>query len=128
MVATNLRRQLSTLEPFFRTLEDTAFPLYNIYSSGNTVKIELAVAGYSRDEITVEVNPNSLIIKGCKEKELQDSSRRVLFQGITYRNFVRTFTIAKDAEVTEATLENGILSIVIEVPQKVQETKRVVIK
>lgn len=128
MVATNIARHMSAFEPFFRTLEDTTFPLFNIFSEGNKITLELAVAGFTKDEISIEVNPNSLTVRGEKRKEVQQEGRRTLAKGISYRNFVRTFTIAKDAEVTEASLENGILSITIEVPVKAPEVRRVVIK
>ncbi len=84
------------------------FPPYNIVDIGdNKYTIELAIAGFLKDEISVESENNILTISGKKLK----TERKYIHKGIGLRDFVRTFNIASDVVVDTATFESGMLII-----------------
>ena len=90
----------------------TGFPPYNIRKEGeNNYVIEMALAGFGKKDIEVEVADGTLSIRSVKENVDDDSN---LYRGIAYRNFERKFTIADDVMVNDAKLENGMLSIALE--------------
>ena len=92
-------------------METTNFPPYNVISKneGKQFVIELAVAGFSRDEIQIQSDNGNLVITGVKEAVSDKVS--YLTHGIAYRNFTRSFTLARDVKVDDAVFENGLLKI-----------------
>jgi HSP20 family molecular chaperone IbpA len=98
-----------------RLLERTAkaagdgYPPYNIEETGpDSLKITLAVAGFTREEIAITVEENQLVIRG---KQTESEDRTFLHRGIAARQFQRAFVLAEGIDVTGAVLENGLLSI-----------------
>ena len=90
----------------------TGFPPYNIRKEGDyNYTIEMALAGFGKKDIEVEMTDGTLSIRSVKENVDDDSN---LYRGIAYRNFERKFTIADDVMVNDAKLENGMLSIALE--------------
>jgi|TARA_B110000977_G_scaffold116186_1_gene150117 molecular chaperone IbpA len=90
----------------------TGFPPYNISKGGDlTYVIEMALAGFSKKDIEIEVSDGTLTIRSTKENE---ESEETLHRGISYRKFNRKFTLADDIVVNEASLENGMLRIDLE--------------
>jgi molecular chaperone IbpA len=90
-------------------------PPYNIVKTGdNTYEIQVAVAGFTQGEVTVNVNEGQLIITG--EKLVTDLPEGHVYehQGISARRFIRTFTLADYVEVTSATSRDGILTVELE--------------
>ncbi len=93
---------------------DTAggFPHYNIVEKGDHhYTIEMALAGYSKSDIDVELADGVLTIKSIKSVE--DSDNKV-YRGIASRNFTRKFTLADDIVVKDGSLKDGMLSIELE--------------
>jgi molecular chaperone IbpA len=93
------------------------YPPYNVVKyDENTSVIELAVAGFRENDITVTVEKNQLTIVGEKVESLDELDKNVeyLHRGISSRSFNRTFAIANYVEVTGADVSNGILSIKLE--------------
>ncbi|MGQ0673524.1 MAG: Hsp20 family protein [Hyphomicrobium sp.] len=90
------------------------YPPYNIErigaanGAGETLRITLAVAGFSREEIDITVEDKQLSIRGKKD---DDKDREYLYRGIAARQFARTFVLADGIEVKGAGLANGLLSI-----------------
>lgn len=90
------------------------YPPYNIERlSENTLRITLAVAGFTDDSLSVTVEDNQLVIRGQKP---DDSDREYLHRGIATRQFQRAFVLADGIEVKAADLDNGLLSIDLEQP------------
>ncbi len=90
----------------------TGFPPYNIRMDGEyNFVIEMALAGFGKKDIEVEVADGTLTVKSVKENSEDDST---LYRGISYRRFERKFTLADDIIVKDAKLENGMLSIDLE--------------
>ena len=94
----------------------TNYPPYNIVKVSDTdYAIQIAVAGFGKDDIEIETKENILTIKSKdKEKgELVDETE-YLHKGISNRSFTRSFTIADDVVVKGATFENGLLNVELE--------------
>lgn len=106
-------------EPLFHQFKqaETGYPPINILNidSNETTKtgvlIELAVAGFKRDELEIEEKDGTLIIRGQKSTCYDAAS--MVYHGIAGRSFTRQFKIAENLEITEAKLEDGILSITL---------------
>jgi len=90
----------------------TGYPPYNIRKDGEyNYDIEMALAGFSKKDIEVEVADGVLTIRSVKENEDDENN---LYRGISYRKFNRKFTLADDIVVNGAKLENGMLTIELE--------------
>lgn len=86
------------------------YPPYNIERRGeNQYRISMAVAGFTRDELQVDVKESTLSIRG--EKKAEDKSAEYLHRGIAQRGFERRFQLADHVEVTGADLVDGLLHI-----------------
>ena len=98
----------------FNQMTATNFPPYNIVKTGEyTYDVELALAGFSKDDIDVEYKDNMLTVKS-KEKAKDDDVNGMLHRGISKRWFAKAFTIADDVEVKGAELKDGLLKISME--------------
>lgn len=105
----------------------SAYPPYNIERMGeNAYRVTLAVAGFSREELTIETKENTLSIKGSKEQTPPAEGREMLHQGIAARAFERRFQLADHVIVTGAALVNGLLHVdlVRELPEA-QKPRRI---
>src|SRR5665213_4571002 len=92
--------------------ESTGYPPYNIETVGeDAYRIEMAVAGFRPNELTIEVKENLLTVQG--RKAANDDSRRYLHRGLAERNFERRFQLADYVVVTEADLSDGLLRIAL---------------
>jgi len=98
----------------FNQMTATNFPPYNIVKTGDyTYDVELALAGFSKDDIDVEYKDNMLTVKS-KEKAKDSDIDGMLHRGISKRWFSKAFTIADDVEVKGAELKDGLLKISME--------------
>lgn len=90
------------------------YPPYNIEriapngDDSGLLRITLAVAGFSRDELEITLEDKQLIVRG---KQQDDKTREYLYRGIAARQFARTFVLADGIEVKSADLSNGLLAI-----------------
>ena len=99
------------------------YPPYNIEQNGeDRLRIVLAVAGFSRDDLEITVEDNQLIVRG-RQSEEQD--KVYLHRGIAARQFQRTFVLAEGIEIADAHLDNGLLSIDLVRPQPNSTTRTV---
>ena len=106
----------SIFDEFDRMLEsvdrghiNTNYPPYNIKKiDENNYFIEVALAGFSKEDIDVELKDNTLTVRNkVKEKVIDGESNGVIHKGISTRQFERAFTIAEDIKVKNAELKNG---------------------
>jgi molecular chaperone IbpA len=104
-------------DSFFNTLDSITgtdvkgYPHYNIKKlDDNKWNIELALAGFSKDDIEIEVKDNIMNIRG----ELKEENNEFVYKGISSRKFSKSFTLAEFTECESAQMENGILSITLE--------------
>jgi HSP20 family molecular chaperone IbpA len=106
------------------------YPPYNIEripcdgNSPDRLRITLAVAGFTRDQLDVTVQESQLIIRG---RQQDDKSRQYIHRGIAARQFQRTFVLADGMEVLGADLKNGLLSVDLVRPQLERVAKSIAI-
>jgi molecular chaperone IbpA len=99
----------------------TAYPPYNIERTAeNEYRITMAVAGFRRDEINVDVKEQTLNVTGAKKAE--EKQREYLHRGIAARSFERRFQLADHVDVKGAELQDGLLHIdlVRNVPERLK--------
>ena len=91
----------------------TNYPPYNIRKAGkDKYAIEVAVAGFNKDDVEVEYEDNLLTVKTKEVKRSEEKDGgEVIHRGISQRSFARSFTIADDVKVGEAKLKDGLLTI-----------------
>ena len=88
------------------------YPPYNIEQTGeNGLRITLAVAGFSMDDLSVTIEDNQLIIRG---RQAEEQGHVYIHRGIAARQFQRSFVLAEGIEVIGADLNNGLLHIDLE--------------
>jgi len=115
-------RLFSTLDGLNVAEPKSAYPPYNIERTGDdTYRISVAVAGFSKDEISIQTKENNLHIKGGK-LEQESTEREFLHRGIAERAFDLRFQLADYVEVSSATVENGLLHL--ELKRELPESKK----
>jgi len=88
------------------------YPPHNIVKySEDTYAIEVAVAGFSKEEVTVEVDQDQLTIRGIKNRSNVDVEIEYLHRGLAARDFEQSFTLAEYMEVVGAKVQDGMLQI-----------------
>ena len=104
------------------------YPPYNIERLARTehdperLRITLAVAGFTRDQLEVTLEENQLVIRG---RQTDDKVRHYLHRGIAARQFQRTFLLAEGMDVLGADLSNGLLSIDLARPEPERIVRRI---
>jgi molecular chaperone IbpA len=90
------------------------YPPYNIIKhNDDSYSLEVAVAGFTLNEIDVEINNNQLYIRGEKVREEGADEVEYLHRGLAYRNFEKVLTLAEHMEVGDASIKDGVLKIQI---------------
>jgi HSP20 family molecular chaperone IbpA len=106
------------------------YPPYNIerlagdQDNPERLRITLAVAGFTREQLDVTIEENQLVIRG---KQHDDKARQYLHRGIAARQFQRTFVLADGMDVLAADLRNGLLSIDLARPEPQRLVKTITI-
>ncbi|MFT6344348.1 MAG: molecular chaperone IbpA [Paraglaciecola sp.] len=118
----------SMIDSASKNEKQTTYPPYNIeLLAEDKYRITMAVAGFAKDEVSIEVQENTLQVIGVKAvKENADSSnkeeRKFLHKGISERSFERKFQLGDHVKVLTADLENGLLHVDLE--RVVPESKK----
>ena len=103
-----------------RSFKTVGYPPYNIEKMSDGIyNISMAVAGFSKDDLTISVKENVLKVKGKKESKEKD----YLYKGIGERSFEQSFKLAEFTEVSEVKLEDGVLniSLIQDLPEEKKE-------
>jgi molecular chaperone IbpA len=118
----------STLDLFSKMAESKAasFPPYNISKDGDRYEITMALAGYKKDQISVKVNERELIVKSVIADATTDEDKELLHHGIAQRNFTSTFALGEYVQVKAAKLEDGLLTINLELELPEEKKPRVI--
>ena len=118
---------------FERTLDRVSkasadgYPPYNIEQIGNDrLRITVAVAGFTEDDLAVQTEDNQLVIRGRQHDD--ETDRIYLHRGIAARQFQRSFVLAEGIEVTGAWSDNGLLHVDLKRPVPETRVKTVEIK
>ncbi|MDC8830541.1 Hsp20 family protein [Alteromonas gilva] len=124
-------RLASTLDSASQNSEQTTYPPYNIELLGeDKYLISMAIAGFSKDDVTIEVVENTLVVAGkmktgsdaAEADDKQTQQRKFLHKGISERSFERKFQLSDHVNVTGAALEHGLLNISLE--REIPEEKK----
>ena len=104
-------RLLHQMDRVAHTNDAPSYPPYNIEKAGeDAYRLTMAVAGFSQDELGIEVEDNQLTVTGRKDDD-NEADRQYLHRGIARRVFERRFNLADYVQVQGADLENGLLHI-----------------
>jgi molecular chaperone IbpA len=117
----SLNRALIGFDQLFNNFEQrfanqltNNYPPFNIIQlDDDTYEIEIAVAGFKKDEVEVEVNQNQLIVKG-EHTAGEDTEKMYHHRGLAARDFTRVWPLAQYVEVRGAQIDNGILTVKLE--------------
>ena len=90
--------------------EDNKYPPHNVYKDGDNYVVEIALAGWEEEDISVIVENLELTIKGEKQ-DSDRTARHMAYKGISTKNFSKKFVLAPHYVVTDATFKNGLLTI-----------------
>ena len=106
-----------------------AYPPYNVEQTDDGgVRISLAVAGFSPDQLHVTVEDRQLVVAGRRESDVREGSPAFLHRGIAARSFIRSFVLADGMEVTGAVLEHGLLHVDVARPEPKSLVKQIPIR
>lgn len=112
----------------FEITRNNSYPPHNVFHAGNQWKIEVACAGFKRDELDVVTNNGELVITGEKEVEKKDENVQVIWKGIGTRSFRKTFILDPNQKVIGADYQDGILSVIVEKQKDKENVNRIAIK
>ena len=102
------------------------YPPYNIEQVGtNSLRITLAVAGFTEADLSIELEDNQLLIRG---RQTNDADRVYLHRGIAARQFQRSFVLAEGIEIVGAELDNGLLYVDLVRPEPEPRVQKIKIK
>jgi molecular chaperone IbpA len=113
----NLFNELETIS----TQKQNSFPAHDILRiSEDEYEITLAVSGFNKEDLTIDVHDGVLSIKGNGGSEVQDDKVQYLYKGIAKRSFEQKFRLEQYVDVKDAKLSNGLLtiSLVREIPEE----------
>lgn len=102
------------------------YPPYNIKKTGdNTYIVEMAVAGFSKQDVEIVLEENTLKITGKINQTDPNDEKNYIFKGIANRGFTRSFTLADTVEINNAEMVNGMLRIFLENIVQHKKTKKI---
>ena len=104
------------------------YPPYNIRKAGkDKYAIELAVAGFNKNDVEIEYEDKLLTVRTKKvDKTVEKDGNEIIHRGISQRSFARSFTIADDDKVNDAELKDGLLTIICEKIVPEQNKKKLI--
>lgn len=123
VIPSNRRIDITELfSPFNQVIPQhtNTYPPYNFYKLNNDLFIEMAVAGFSKDELTVDYDGYKLSVSGKKDKKPVDGIQ-YFSRGLAYRNFQQDFTIQGRYDIGGVSLVNGVL--IVKLKNSISESK-----
>ena len=113
---------------FSNTKAISKYPLTDVYTKDGNAYLEIAVAGFSKEDIKIELNEDSLRITGTKPEEAEDTSREYVKRDIAKRNFDVAYSLMFPVESIDAEIVDGILKVIVYPEKKEKQTKLIDIK
>ena len=108
-------------------LSSDTYPPYNIeQTSDNTIRITVAVAGFEKHELDINLEGNQLQIRGNKQEN--ENEKVFIHRGIATRQFIRNFILAEGIKVEGASMENGLLYVDLSQPIINDKSKKLLLK
>ena len=100
----------SYLDQFFNVTQQQTYPPYNLVQLNNVEsRLEIALAGFKKDEVKVYTEFGKLYVEGIKENKEADGE--FVHKGLAQRNFSRAWTLTEDCEVRQVSFEDGLLIV-----------------
>ena len=119
-------RDLARLNNIHREAINESYPPYDVFQHDNDeYVVTLAVAGFSKDDISVQVDNGTLVVKGERKEITENAPKHVVHKGIAARKFTRTFSLSEYMVVAGVTMENGVLRVLVirDVPEEAKPKK-----
>lgn len=122
--AEDLFNQIFSGQDLFSTTRQEGYPPYNAWvDAEGTHKIEIAVSGFSKDELSVDFDGRTLSVIGEKKEVAEEEGKKWIYHGLAKRKFMRQFDVKGSFAIESAILKNGVLLISLK-----NETRRAVIE
>jgi len=122
----NLFNELETVS----TQKQNSFPAYDLIRiSADEYKITLALSGFKKKDISIDIHDGVLTIKGNGGNDVHEKNTQYLYKGIARRSFEQKFRLEQYVDVKDATLSNGLLTISLlrEVPEE-RKPREIILK
>lgn len=101
--------------PRLEHINSNNYPPYNIIAvDDDHFRLEVALAGFAKDDIEVTVEDGYLTVQSHKVEETDEEQENYIYKGISSRSFMRSFKLGEHVEVTNASMDNGILVVEVE--------------
>ena len=106
-------------DEIFNTLQRASipqsnYPPYDILKEDDKYIIRIAIAGFKKSEVDIELDDNTLTVSVCREDKTGKQRAEFLHKGISTKEFYKSFALAEHVEVKKATMSDGILQIILE--------------
>ena len=96
------------------SIPQSNYPPYDILKEDDKYIIRIAIAGFKKSEVDIELDDNTLTVSVCREDRTGMQKAEFLHKGISSKEFYKSFALAEHVEVKKATITDGILQIVLE--------------
>ena len=96
------------------SIPQSNYPPYDILKEDDKYIIRIAIAGFKKSEVDIEIDDNTLTVSVCREDKTGKQRAEFLHKGISTKEFYKSFALAEHVEVKKATMSDGILRIMLE--------------
>jgi len=96
------------------SIPQSNYPPYDILKEDDKYIIRIAIAGFKKSEVDIEIDDNTLTVSVCREDKTGKQRAEFLHKGISTKEFYKSFALAEHVEVKKATMSDGILQIILE--------------
>tara|TARA_R100000278_G_scaffold35589_1_gene32039 strand:+ start:198 stop:614 length:417 start_codon:yes stop_codon:yes gene_type:complete len=96
------------------SIPQSNYPPYDILKEDDKYIIRIAIAGFKKSEVDIELDDNTLTVSVCREDNTGKQRAEFLHKGISSKEFYKSFALAEHVEVKKATMSDGILQIILE--------------
>ena len=96
------------------SIPQSNYPPYDILKEDDKYIIRIAIAGFKKSEVDIEIDDNTLTVSVCRDDKTGMQRAEFLHKGISTKEFYKSFALAEHVEVKKATMSDGILQIILE--------------
>jgi molecular chaperone IbpA len=96
------------------SIPQSNYPPYDILKEDDKYIIRIAIAGFKKSDVDIEIEDNTLTVSVCREDNTGKQRAEFLHKGISSKEFYKSFALAEHVEVKKATMSDGILQIILE--------------
>jgi molecular chaperone IbpA len=96
------------------SIPQSNYPPYDILKEDDKYIIRIAIAGFKKSDVNIEIEDNTLTVSVCREDNTGKQRAEFLHKGISSKEFYKSFALAEHVEVKKATMSDGILQIILE--------------